>query len=93
MQLIGNQKCVSARVVRSSEYISQILSNVHCFSVYLPFVFLILLIYSCDLANLMPEGLVCFTVVVRSVREELCNLYRSLDKSAMQSSYRLITVL
>ena len=63
MQLIGNEKCIPARVVRSSEYISQIVNNVHCFSLYLPFVFFISsmvrmsvwLIYSNDLAKLMPE--------------------------------------
>ena len=62
MQLIGNEKCIPARVVRSSEYISQIVNNVHCFTLYLPFVFFISLIvrmtvwliYSDDLAKLMP---------------------------------------
>ena len=62
MQPIGNEKCIPARVVKSSEYISQIVNNVHCFSLYLPFVFIISLIarmsvwliYSDDLAKLMP---------------------------------------
>ena len=62
MQLIGNEKCVPGRVVRSSEYINQIVNNVHCFYLYLPYVFFISLIvlmsvrliYSDDLAKLMP---------------------------------------
>ena len=85
MQLIGNEKCIPARVVRSSEYINQIVNNVHCFSLYLPFVFFISLIvrmsvwliYSDDLAKLMPaRPSICFTVVVYRSDEKSCATYK-----------------